>query len=422
MEDSSSEKNRPPHTEEDTKSAAKRLKTSNGTHIPRESTPTPSGGDVAVEHSISSMEKILGYNFKNKSLLLEALTHSSWPYSHSYERLEFVGDAIICVTFSMFVYHAYPNLEPGQLSRIRAANISTEKLARLAIRHGFHRHIRINAPAVEAKIEEFASKVQHDCDAVTYGGRLKAPKLLADLVESIAAAVFVDCGWDLKEFWLIFRGILEPIAMLEDLKQQPQPVTVLYELCQKQGKQVEIKYRKKDAKNTASVFVDGEFVACGYSCQKDSAKIDAAKEAVLKLTETEDGKEMMKGIIASTYSSQKDLQKNDENEAVNKMTETADDKNLLNGIPLVLNQVGEIEVAKQKLNQFCEKKRLAKPTYRVEKEFGPAHEKRFTCSVQIETASGAYAVSGNDKPRVKEAENSAASMMLQSLQRQYNLE
>jgi len=192
--------------------------------------------------------------------------------------------------------------------------------------------------------------------------------IAAAVCESIAAAVFVDCGWDLKEFWLIFRGILEPIAMLEDLKQQPQPVTVLYELCQKQGKQVEIKYRKKDSKNTASVFVDGEFVACGYSCQKDSAKIDAAKEAVLKLTETEDGKEMMKGIIASTYSSQKDLQKNDEKEAVNKMTETADDKNLLNGIPLVLNQVGEIEVAKQKLNQFCEKKRLAKPTYRMTRE------------------------------------------------------
>ncbi|KAH7866750.1 hypothetical protein Vadar_024387 [Vaccinium darrowii] len=175
-------------------------------------------------------------------------------------------------------------------------------------------------------IEEFALKVQHDCDAVTYG---EAPELLADLVESIDVAVFVDCGWDLKEFWLIFRGILEPIAMLEDLKQQSQPVTVLYELCQKQGKQVEIKYRKKDSKNSASVFVDREFVACGYSCQKDSAKIDVAKEAVLKLTETEDGKEMMKGIIASTYSSQKDLQKNDEKEAVNKMIETVDDKNLL---------------------------------------------------------------------------------------------
>ncbi|KAE9461648.1 hypothetical protein C3L33_06441, partial [Rhododendron williamsianum] len=418
MEDSGSEEDQLANqTTEDTESAAKRLKTSDGTHIPYESaSTTPCGCDAVAENSLSAMERILGYNFRNKDLLQEALTHSSWPYSRSYERLEFVGDAIICVTFSMFVYHTYPDLEPGQLSRIRAANISTEKLARLAVRHGFHQYIRINAPAVEAKIEEFALKVRHD-DAVTYGDRLKAPKLLADLVESIAAAIFVDCGCDLKEFWLIFRSILEPIAMLEDLKQQPQPVSVLYELCQKQGKQVEIKYRKNDSENTACVFVDGEFVACGYSCQKDSAKIDAAKQAVSKLTETANGKEMMKGIIASTYSSQKDLPRNDVKEAINKMSETVDDKSLLNRIPLVLNQVGEIEVAKQKLNQFCEKKQLAKPTYRVEKESGPAHEKRFICSVQIEIGSEPYTVSGKDKPRVKEAENSAASTMLQILRR-----
>lgn len=50
-------------------------------------------------------------------------------------------------------------------------------------------------------------KVRHD-DAVTYGDRLKAPKLLADLVESIAAAIFVDCGCDLKEFWLVSNTTL----------------------------------------------------------------------------------------------------------------------------------------------------------------------------------------------------------------------
>lgn len=154
MEDSGSEEDQLANqTTEDT-SAAKRLKTSDGTHIPYESaSTTPCGCDAAVaENSLSAMERILGYNFRNKDLLQEALTHSSWPYSRSYERLEFVGDAIICVTFSMFVYHTYPDLEPGQLSRIRAANISTEKLARLAVRHGFHQYIRINAPAVEAKV------------------------------------------------------------------------------------------------------------------------------------------------------------------------------------------------------------------------------------------------------------------------------
>lgn len=333
--------------------------------------------DEEMKAAIAELEDTLKYRFRDKTLLEDALTHSSCNSSRSYERLEFVGDAALSLAFSNFLYLAYPDLEPGDLSLIRAANISTEKLARLAIRHNLHRFIRLNAPALVISVEEFALAIQSEDDPVAYGGPVKAPKLLADIVESIAAAIYVDCGFDLKAFWMIFRGFLEPIVMLENLVGRPQPVTMLYELCQKNGKEVDIKHWRNGLRSIASVYVDGEFVASGSSSQKETAKLNAAEEALRKLQEL--------GLT------------NDDTEC------------------WVINEEGDIEGAKQKINELCGKKRLGKPIYRIQKEYGPSHDKRYTCSVQIEMPSGILAISGNEKPRVKDAETSAASMMLQTL-------
>ena len=118
------------------------------------SPPSTSGDDMAS--SIRSVEEILSYRFKDKSLLKEALTHNSYNNGESlksYQRLEFVGDAVLGLAISNYVFLAYPNLEPGQLSSLRAANISTEKLARVAVRHGLHRFIRHNAASLHDKVK-----------------------------------------------------------------------------------------------------------------------------------------------------------------------------------------------------------------------------------------------------------------------------
>ena len=118
------------------------------------SPPSTSGDDMAS--SIRSVEEILSYRFKDKSLLKEALTHNSYNNGESfksYQRLEFVGDAVLGLAISNYVFLAYPNLEPGQLSSLRAANISTEKLARVAVRHGLHRFIRHHAAPLHHKVK-----------------------------------------------------------------------------------------------------------------------------------------------------------------------------------------------------------------------------------------------------------------------------
>lgn len=105
-----------------------------------------------MEGAIAAIETIMSYSFRDKTLLEEALTHSSYTEFRSYQRLEFVGDAALGLAFSNYVFLAYPHLDPGQLSLLRAANISTEKLARVAVRNGLYRYIRHNAAALDDKV------------------------------------------------------------------------------------------------------------------------------------------------------------------------------------------------------------------------------------------------------------------------------
>lgn len=102
--------------------------------------------------SIRAVEEILSYKFKNRKLLEEALTHSSCTDSPSYQRLEFVGDAALGLAVANYVYLAYPELDPGQLSLLRAANVSTEKLARVAVRHSLYKFVRHNTTTLDQKV------------------------------------------------------------------------------------------------------------------------------------------------------------------------------------------------------------------------------------------------------------------------------
>ncbi|KAK6946980.1 Ribonuclease III domain, partial [Dillenia turbinata] len=324
--------------------------------------PTATSSDMST--AVWEVERLLNYKFKDSTLLEEALTHSSYPDAVSYQRLEFVGDAVLNLAFANYAFLTYPGLDPGDLSSLRAANVSTEKLARVAIKHNLYKYLRHNASSMDENVKEFELFVQQELqdgqDDSLYGGLIKAPKVLADIVESVAAAIY-------------------PIVTLNDLMRQPQPVTMLFEFCQKQGKKVDIKHGRKGNKIIASVFVDGKLIASNGSDKKDTAKLNAAKAAL-------------------------------------KMLAPSNFKNMFREDYYVTDGTDEVEAAKQKLNELCSKKRWPKPIYSLEKEEGLGHCKRFICSVQIPTIDGVLYIKGDEKSRVKDAQNSAASMMLLSIQ------
>ncbi|XP_050370246.1 ribonuclease 3-like protein 2 [Argentina anserina] len=331
-----------------------------------------------MNQAVVDVEMIVGYAFKTKRLLEEALTHPSHSDAVSYQRLEFVGDAVLSLAVSNHLFLAYPRIDQGNLSMLRSANVSTEKLARVAVRHELFRFLRHSAPVLNHKVREFTEVVSKEEDTpLVYRGSVKAPKVLADIVESIAAAIYVDLNFDLEKLWMIFRHVLEPIVTPEDLQQQPQPVTKLFEVCQKHGKHVDIKYWRNEMKSIASVHVDGKFVASGSSEQKEVAKVNAVAIALRKLSKSMRLDDTSFEVITGSF---------------------------------------HIEGAKDKLHQLCGKKKWHKPVYNIKQDEGSSHVKKFVSTVQIATIDGVLCMTGDEMSRVKDAENSAASLMIRALQ------
>ncbi|KAM3343257.1 ribonuclease 3-like protein 2 isoform X1 [Capsicum galapagoense] len=359
------------------------------------------------------MEQLLKYQFKNRKLLEEALTHSSYPNSSSinYQRLAFIGDASLSLAISSYFFVTYPEIDCGKLTDLRAVNVSTEKLARVAVRHGLYNYLRRDSAVLDEKVKEFVIAVKQEEEMEFHGGMIKAPKVLADIVESVMGAVFLDCGFDVNAFWVIFRGLLEPIIMLNMLEEQPQPVTMLFGLCKKDGKQVDVEHRKEGDKNIASVYLDGQFIASASSEHKENAKLQVAKAALKELYYNPYDKMDVESVP---------LQRKRRNaESIPFQKKKMDVESIpfqKKKMDVEFDQTKESEGAKQKLNELCQREKWPKPTYRVEKEIGPAHDRRFICSVQIVIAEGMLFLMGDEKSRVKDAENSAALAMIRSLQ------
>ncbi|XP_057984531.1 ribonuclease 3-like protein 3 [Hevea brasiliensis] len=187
----------------------------------------------------------------NQRLLEEAFTDSSFPDKRiSYEWLEHVGDSVLNLLFTKEYYFKYPDLPPGALTWLRAANVNTEKLAHVAIKHGLHHFLRHKKP-------------------------LREEQVLADIVESLIGAVFIDCNSSIDTVW---KNLLEPIISREMLKMHP--VTELYDECQK--KHLKVKFVDLWRESMAfDVFINDQLVGRGtYVLKKEIAHNRAAKDAL----------------------------------------------------------------------------------------------------------------------------------------------
>ncbi|XP_048420224.1 ribonuclease 3-like protein 2 isoform X1 [Pyrus x bretschneideri] len=337
--------------------------------LDRELQPSPE-----MKDSVTAMEKIVGHNFKNKRLLEEALTHSSITYFPSYKRLAVLGDAALGLAMSNHLFLAYPNMDQGNFTELRSANVSRGKFACAAVKHGFYGCLRHRSPALDNEVTEFAREVSiwngKNEPTLVYDGAIQPSRVLAEIVEAVAAAVYIDLNFDLDKLWMKFKHLLEPIVTLEGLPHHP--VTVLFKFCQKHGMRVEIQGSRNNTENLsiACVRVDGYIVASASYKHMEIARLSAARTALSELSNSF-------GISCKS---------------VKVVTENE---------------------AKQNLNVLCDKKRIPKPTYKIEKESGPAHEKRFVSSVEIATVE--LKMMGDERSTIKDAQNSAAALMILGL-------
>ena len=215
----------------------------------------------------TKLEQEIGYTFQDKNLLQTALTHTSYAYERktiSNEKLEFLGDSILEFVVSNYLYRNYPKLKEGEMTKVRATVVCEESLYQVALKYHFDKLL------ILGKSEKLS------------GGNHK-PAMLADSVEAVIAALYMDSGLEEAE-----KFILENLKEASKNVGQKDYKTVLQEKLQKHGS-VKIEYEiikeegpDHDKTFVAEVSCNGKVLATGKGNTKKHAEMEAARVALKK--------------------------------------------------------------------------------------------------------------------------------------------
>ena len=224
------------------------------------------------------LEKRIGYHFLEPMILQHALTHSSYANEmrmdkeKNNERLEFLGDAVLELITSEYVYTEYPNITEGDLTKLRASIVCEQTLSVCA------RDLEIGAYIMLGKGEDIS------------GGRDR-DSILSDALESIIGAIYLDGGFtNAKEFITGF--------ILEDLKGKNlffDSKTILQEIIQNDNNNQKLHYKLISEEGpdhnktfTIAVCIDNDEIGCGTGRTKKSAEQEAANQAIQRLRNSGD--------------------------------------------------------------------------------------------------------------------------------------
>ncbi|XP_012466794.1 endoribonuclease Dicer homolog 2 isoform X1 [Gossypium raimondii] len=241
---------------------------------------------VNVQH----LESLLNYSFQDPSLLVEALTHGSYMLAEipgCYQRLEFLGDSVLDYLITRHLYNKYPGISPGLLTDLRSASVNNNCYALSAVKAGLHKHILQSSQKLYKHIKETVESFQELSLDCTFGWESEKsfPKVLGDVMESIAGAIFVDSGYNKETVFRSIRPLLEPLITLETMTVHP--VKELNELCQKkhyeQRKPI-VSHGNGVSSVTIEVEANGEVLKhTSTACDKKMAKKLASKEILKSL-------------------------------------------------------------------------------------------------------------------------------------------
>lgn len=219
--------------------------------------------------NLEKLERNIGYTFKNKHLLENALTHTSYAYEkhiESNEKLEFLGDSILEFISSKYLYSNFPSLSEGEMTKVRATIVCEESLYKIAKRHNFSDFL-------------FLGKSELACH------KEARPAIMADSVEAVIAAIYFDAGLEEAERFIV-ENLREEAELASKNVGQKDYKTVLQEKLQIHG-EVHIKYEiikeegpDHNKKFTARVSCNDKILATGEGTTKKNAEMEAARKAM----------------------------------------------------------------------------------------------------------------------------------------------
>lgn len=222
------------------------------------------------------LESVLGLHFRDRGLLEQALVHRSyvnengWSPSASYERMEFLGDAVLGLVVSHELYRRCPDLPEGELTKGRSTLVRRETLSRVAQRAHLGEYISLG------KGEESS------------GGRLR-DSILAAVIESVVAAVYLDRGYQEAKRFILSIMAEELEGFFNTGRREENPKSYLQEFVQGRGYSTP-SYRLVSSEGpdhgplfTVEVLVEGEVMGVGQGGSKSGAESTAAQVALTRL-------------------------------------------------------------------------------------------------------------------------------------------
>ena len=218
---------------------------------------------------ISTLVARLDYQFENPDLLTEALTHRSAAAKNN-ERLEFLGDSILNFVIANKLFHLYPDSPEGDLSRLRASLVKKEGLALIAKDLELGEYLILGSGELKS-------------------GGYRRDSILADTVEAIFGAVYLDRGFEACS-QLILRMYQQQLKNIPDVSQLKDPKTRLQELLQARKIALPV-YQVVDVSGKAhqQTFVisceikDFSITALGKAASRRKAEQKAAQQAIVEI-------------------------------------------------------------------------------------------------------------------------------------------
>lgn len=225
-----------------------------------------------AQPDFSQFEQSIGITFKNKDLLKQAFTHRSYLNEHRdrelvhNERLEFLGDAVLELIITEYLYAKYPDHSEGDLTSYRSALVNAITLSDSAQKIGMNDYLLLSKG--EAKDTGRARQI-----------------ILANTMEALIGAIFIDQGYEMAKYFIsnnIFNLIekiveekswLDAKSKFQELAQDHEGVTPLYKTIKEEGPD-------HDKKFTVGVYLDKNKVAEGEGKSKQEAEQVAARKAL----------------------------------------------------------------------------------------------------------------------------------------------
>ena len=267
---------------------------------------------------LGRVEQEIGYRFKNRQLLFAAFTHASWtermpndgtatssPHE-SFQRLEFLGDAVLDFFVASYLFSRYANQGPGELTELKSAVVSNESFARISVKHKLYKFLYCNSSSMLKEVDAFVSAYEAEVvngdveNERVWSRQQDSPKILGDIFEAVIGAILVDAG--LERAWSVCFKLLEdsmlknadpatfsthPVKLLQDFVTKNRKLSItapFYHVPEKPVPTGKVGPNgKKEKLMRAEVYVHNIPIAHGFASSKKRAQAIAAAQALERL-------------------------------------------------------------------------------------------------------------------------------------------